>query len=243
MTAIALLFLVQLQPLEKAVEAARKESKPVLCFIHRKDWTGEEKAGKALSDLLGVLAPKVVLAHKDVGAEEKLMAAWKMKRADSAFVVIDPFALQPRDQALGRFEEDEGRITPENVKAFVEEALKRWAEFVSSRAALERLWAAMKKPDYDAFKAALWPAQVAEMGEEKVHKLFDTAVADLKRVDRIEQNAVDLRDVHVKLKESDPTLEAMWQVRFVMILADGKRDGTSMPVVRTPRGYFVQWVN
>ncbi len=243
MSLMAILALAQLQPLEKALEAGRKESKPVLCFIHRRDWPGEEKTGKALSDLLGALASKVVPGHKDVGAEEKLMDAWKMRRADSAFVVLDPFALQPRDQPLGRFEEDEGKITPENVRGFVEEALRRWADVAAARAALERLWAAMKKPDYDAFKGALWPAQVAEMGEEKTKKLFETAVADLKRVDRIEQDAVDVREVHVKLKESDPTLEAMWQVRFVMILADGKRDGTSMPVVRTPKGYFVQWVN
>jgi hypothetical protein len=243
MTPVAFLLLVQLRPLDQALEAGRKESKPVLCFVHRKDWGGEEKVGKGFSDLLGGLASKVVLAHKDVTGEEKLMEAWAMKRADSAFVVLDPFPAQPKNQPLGRFEEDEGKITPENVKKFLEEPLRRWDDAVASRAALDKLWGAMKKPDYDAFKAALWPAQVAELGEGKVKALFDGAVADLKRVDRIEHNAVDPREVHVKLKESDPTVEAMFQVRFVMILTDGKKDGTSMPVVRTPKGYFVQWVN
>ena len=243
MTAIALLFLAQLQPLEKAMEGGRKESKTVFCFIHRKDWQGEEKAGKGLGESLGALASKVVLGHKDVGAEEKLMAAWRMKRADSALVVLDPFASTPRDQPLGRFEKDEAELTPENIRAFVGEALKAWADCAASRAAVEKLWSAMKKPDYDAFKAALWPAQVAELGEEKTRKIFDSAVADLKKCERIEQDAVRPRDVHVKLKESDPTLQAMFQVTFTMVLADGKKDGTSMPVVRTPKGWFVQWVN
>lgn len=236
-----LAVLAQIEPHDKAIETGRKEGKPVLCFIHRNDWAGEEKTGKGLREALGDLAGKVVLAHANLQKEEALVGSWKMKRLDSALIVLDPMPTRAADQPIARFEKDEGQLTPANLKAFVEEALKAWAEFAAARKAFDVFWAACMKPDFEAFKASLWPAQARDLGDEILKKTFDSLAEVMKKRERAYHAGISREEAKDRRKAIDPAIEAVYRVGFVMVDKDGKEDGSSLRVVRTGGKYSVEW--
>jgi hypothetical protein len=231
----------QLESYDQVLETARKESKPVLCLIHRNDWAGGEAAAKGMKELVGDLAPRLLVAHADAQSDGQLPGLWKVTRLDGNLVFLDPVARETKDQVFARYEK---KIqSPEDVRAFLVDGLKTWAEVQASRRAFDTLWAAWTKGDYAAFKAALWPAQVKHLGDEKLQPAFDRGKDTLQNRLRFYHRAVLPEETKPRQRELDPALEAVFRVTFVMVDKDGREDSSSMRAIRTGGKYYIEYAN
>jgi len=231
-----LILLAQLVTIDKGLESGVKESKPVLLFIHRNLWKGEEKAVKDVKETLGPVAGKIVIAHVDVQEHEEVVKRYELTNLDGTLVVLDPKLKAATTQQLGRLEKDE-ELTPDGIKALVENALKRFAVHEACRAAIDALWAALKKGDKDALKKSLWPVQVGKSGDKELDALL---AEGSKAAEMWEQLVyVSVTDGNAeKMKKLDETVEGLFKVKFDFVKGD-KKDGTSMEVVQTKAGFFV----
>ncbi|MCE9582339.1 MAG: hypothetical protein K8T20_07590 [Planctomycetes bacterium] len=225
MTLLHVFFAIQLLTIDKAIETAQKDPKPVVLCLH--EGAGGDIA-KSLEEMFGEQAAKFHFAVRDCKADaDAARTQYGVKNLDGAILFLDPGLEEKPDRVLARFEKE----SKEAIDKLAAKALEVFADREACRAALRKMWKAFQDNDANAATSVMLPFHDSGATEEQTASVMrEGKEAATKRP------GLRFKSIAVKAETKD---ETVFTVKFDMVDKDGKGDGTSFEVKKRKDGFFV----
>lgn len=218
MHGLTILLAIKFLALNDAYEIAREAGKPVLVYMHREDWQGEEKIASAFEGALGGDAERLVFAQFNATDNANAPKAWGVTNLDGGFAVIDlrldrPISLKVCNAA---------EMTPEELKKVIGEGLAAFDQNTAIRAVVEAMYEALKKNDVASLRKVLWPAQFNNLPNRFFVDYANTGFKDAQHQESLRIRSIEPREIEDSTRKFQPDVESLWKVQTEFVMDDGK---------------------